>query len=213
MKQGLTDTFVFDVRGTIVPDDIFSGLWKAFWKFGDRYISREELEGLRQLSQSGKKEETYREYLVKSGEVMVQMLKEGLYAISFYPDVRPAFEEIKKWGLALRIFSTGIPDLTKELCKQGSLSGLISGVSSSTTGLSIADKTDPRCYLVLEEEVMIPTGEAFRAYVSDDVNETNACRTAFPIAKMDVFYIDRGQYGKKNLAKGVKPIKDLRDVL
>lgn len=211
--EKIIQTFVFDTMGTTVPDESILGLRERLWQVGERYTSKEELEKLKALSQNEAHSEEFRKYLKKAGPLMTRVLREGLYAVSFFPDVKPTFEAINESGFYSRILSKGTPDLIIEAYKQGSLDTLIRGVNSSTTDLSIADKTNPGCYLALQEEVMLPSGESFAAYTSDDSRETNACRQAFPAAKTDVFYIDRGQERKEELIKGIRLIKDLREIL
>ncbi|MBW2982303.1 hypothetical protein KY343_05470 [Candidatus Woesearchaeota archaeon] len=212
-KNNLTPTFVFDTRGTTVPNEAISELRERLWQVGERYISKQELEQLKVLSQKDAHSPEFRDYLRKVGPVMTQILKDGLYIVSFFPDVKPAFEAIQDRGSNSRILSKGTPDLMSEMYKQAGLGALISGVNSSVTDLTITDKANPGCYLALEKEIMIPAGESFEAYTSDDPRETNACREAFPIVKTDVFYIDRGQEREQDLAKGIKLIKDLREIL
>src|SRR3989338_2797549 len=208
----LKNTFVFDTRGTTVPMEVISGLRKALFEHGERYTSKKDLEELKLLAQNDVHSPEFREYTKRSGPFMRQVLKDGLYVVSFYPDVRPALEAVQAKGDYSRILSKGEQELIALMYAQAGLDSLIRGVNSSSD-LSIADKTDPGCYLALEQEVMKNSGEAFIAYTSDDPKETNACREAFPSSRVDVFYIDRGQGGKEKLSEGIRLIKNLKEVL
>ncbi|MBW2965484.1 hypothetical protein KY342_00100 [Candidatus Woesearchaeota archaeon] len=212
-KPNLKQTFVFDTRGTTIPEEAVSELKEKSWEFGERYISKQELEQLKALSQNDVHSDEYREYLKRSGPIMTQLLRDDLYVVSFYPDVQPTFEIIQNKGFYSRILSKADSNLTREIYKQAGLDTLLIGINSSVVDLSVKDKSNPGCYLALEKEVMIPARESFAAYTSDDPRETNACREAFPITKVDVFYIDRGQERKQDLRKGIKLIRDLREIL
>src|SRR3989338_9592461 len=94
----LKNTFVFDTRGTTVPMEVISGLRKALFEHGERYTSKDDLEELKLLAQNDVHSPEFREYTKRSGPFMRQVLKDGLYVVSFYPDVRPALEAIQAKG-------------------------------------------------------------------------------------------------------------------
>jgi FMN phosphatase YigB (HAD superfamily) len=201
--------YVFDTMGTTIPEQAVKELNESFFKHATQLgYSQAEVEELRARRQANPKDP---KFLKRSGPGKAKLLENGLCTVKLYPDVKPAFESVHRDGSDVLIFTKGAQDLVTAIYRNHGLMEFIGeGNIISSTGFNIADKTNPACYQELDRLVRVREGAYIHCYMTDDVDEANACAEA--LERTPVFYVNRGQKRKKAL-NGPAEVKGLMEAI
>ena len=200
-------TYIFDTIGTTIPMSNIDTLNREFFTRGTQIgYTSDQIASYRAMFETDPKDP---KFLKGSADGKIRLLDKGLVVMEFYADVEPTLQRIIQEGRSTRIFTKGAQELVIKMYEQGGLGRFVAaGDLTSSTDFTISDKTNPACYEGLQDH-MKGLGETLLLYVSDEVGEVNACQEALSV---DIFYIDRGQKRKGDLANRVREIKDLREI-
>ena len=128
------------------------------------------------------------EYLRESARGKVAIVQNGIYPITFYPDVIDFFVSAAEKGIKLATTSKGGIELIEAIYSQElkapvaigdrtykSYMDFLDGIkSTSAKGNRFPDKTKPECYLEQVLRQYINEGNKTLSYTSDDSAEVNA---------------------------------------
>lgn len=109
------------------------------------------------------------------GEIWVEGYESGAFKGHVYPDVRPAWEDWKKQGLKLAIYSSGSVAAQKLIfghSENGDLTPLLSAYFDTKVGA----KREFKSYQTIAEELKVPVADV--TFFSDIKEELDAARAA-----------------------------------
>lgn len=109
------------------------------------------------------------------GDIWTEGYKSGAFKGHVYPDVRPAWEDWKKQGLKLAIYSSGSVTAQKLIfghSENGDLTPLLSAYFDTKVGA----KREFKSYQTIAEELKVPAADV--TFFSDIKEELDAARAA-----------------------------------